>query len=65
VLEEPGGEAGWVIELVGTGQEVQGINEVSDELQVPRGRQASVISIGCHEYILTCPPDRPCSEGCR
>jgi hypothetical protein len=65
VLDEPGSEAGRVVELVGTRQEVQGINEVADELQVPRGRQSPVIPIGCHEHILTRSPDRTCSEGRR
>jgi hypothetical protein len=42
VLDEPGSEAGRVIELVGTRQEVQGINEATDELQVPRSRLSSL-----------------------
>jgi hypothetical protein len=65
VLDEPGSEACRVVDLVGTRQDVQSINEVADELKGPRGRQSPIVSIGCHEYILTRSPDHPCSEGRR
>jgi len=39
------------------------LDEVADEFQAPWSRQAPVVPIGCHVYILSRPPDRPRSEG--
>jgi len=63
VLGKPEGEAGRITDLVGIWQDVQSVDEVADEFQAPWSRQAPVVPIGCHVYILSRPPDRPRSEG--
>jgi hypothetical protein len=65
VLNQPRSEAWRVLDFVCAWQDVQGIHEVADELQVPRSRQAAVIPIGGHECILSRPPDHPRPEGRR
>ena len=65
VLGKPEAEASRIADLVGVRQDVQGVDEVADEFQVLWSRQAPVVSIGCHVYILSRPPDRPRCEGRR
>jgi hypothetical protein len=65
VLDDPGGEAGRIADPVGIRQDVQSVHKIADEFQVPRSRQASVVSIGCHGYILFRLPDLSRPEGRR